>query len=139
MHIEKNFCDNIINTVMDVPGKIKDDVKARLDMTEMCDQSELNLRHGVNRRTLKPKAFYALSLDKRKGVCEWAQQLTMPDAHCSYIANYVDMKSTKFQNMKSHDCHVFLQTLMPIAFRALPDNVLEPLVELSGFFRNLCS
>ena len=28
---------------------------------------------------------------------------------------------------------------MPIAFRVLPDDVLEPLVELSEFFRNLCS
>jgi len=32
-HIEKNFCDSIINTIMDVLGKTKDDVKARLDMT----------------------------------------------------------------------------------------------------------
>ena len=29
--------------------------------------------------------------------------------------------------------------LMPIAFRALLDDVLEPLVELSEFFKNLCS
>ena len=83
MHIEKNFCDNIINTVMDVRGKIKDDVNARLDMTEMCDRSELQLRHGANGQTLKPKVCYALSLDKRKGLCEWTQQLTMPDAYCS--------------------------------------------------------
>ena len=48
MHIKKNFCDNNINTVMDVPGKTKDDVKARLDMAEMCDRSEMNLRHDVN-------------------------------------------------------------------------------------------
>jgi len=41
--------------------------------------------------------------------------------------------------MKTHDCHVFLQTLMPIAFHIIPDNVLKPLVELSEFFRNLCS
>ena len=121
MNIEKNFCDNIIKIVMDVPGKTKDDVKARLDMAEMCDQSELNLNHGVDGRTLKPKASYALSLDKRKGVCEWAQQLTMPDGYCSNFANCVDMKSAKFQNMKSHNCYVFLQMLMPIAFRALLD------------------
>ena len=81
---------------MDVPGKTKDDVKARLDMTEMCDQSELNLRHGVNRRTLKPKAFYALSLDKRKGVCEWVQQLTMLDASYSDIVKRIGMRSAKF-------------------------------------------
>ena len=63
----------------------------------------------------------------------------MPEAYCSNIANCVDMKFAKFQNMKSHDCHVFLHTLMPIAFRALLDDVLEPLVELSEFFKNLCS
>ena len=48
MHIEKNFCDNIINTVMDVSDKTKDDVKTRLDMAKMCDRSELNVRHGDN-------------------------------------------------------------------------------------------
>jgi len=73
MYIEKNFCDNIINTVMDVPGKTKDDVKARLDMADMCDRPKQNVERGVNGRTLKPKASYVLSLDKRKGVCEWAQ------------------------------------------------------------------
>ena len=41
--------------------------------------------------------------------------------------------------MKSHDCHVFLQMLMPIAFYALLDDVLEPLVELSEFFKKICS
>ena len=108
MHIEKNLCDNIINTIMDVPRKTKDDVKPRLDMVDMCDRAELNVERGVNRRTLKPKASYVLSLDKRKGVCEWAQRLTMPDAYCSNFGNCVDMKAAKFQNMKSHDCHVFL-------------------------------
>ena len=108
MHIEKNFCESIINTVMDVLGKTKDDVKARLDMAEMCDRRELNVRHGVNGRTLKLKVTYALSLDKRKGVCEWAQQLTMPDGYCSNFANFVDMKCRKFRNMKSHNCDVFL-------------------------------
>jgi len=44
----EELCDNIINTVMDVPGKTKENVKARLDMAEMCDRSELSLRHGVN-------------------------------------------------------------------------------------------
>ena len=63
----------------------------------------------------------------------------MPDAYCSNFGNCVNMKAAKFQNMKSRDCHVFLQMLMPIAFRALPDDVLEPLVELSEYFKNICS
>ena len=62
----------------------------------------------------------------------------MPDGYCSNFANCKDMKAVKFQNMKRHDCHMFLQMLMPIAFRALPDDVLEPFVESSEFFKNLC-
>jgi hypothetical protein len=43
------------------------------------------------------------------------------------------------RGMKSHDCHVFMQTLLPIAFSSLPQHVLNPLIEVSQFFKNLCS
>ncbi|GLT94086.1 hypothetical protein SLE2022_118460 [Rubroshorea leprosula] len=40
--------------------------------------------------------------------------------------------------MKSHDCHVFMQCLLPIAFRDfLIDEVWGPLIEMSNFFRAL--
>jgi hypothetical protein len=32
MHIKKNMFENIFNTVMDVKGKTKDNIKARLDI-----------------------------------------------------------------------------------------------------------
>jgi len=32
MHIEKNMFENIFNTVMDMKGKTKDNIKARLDI-----------------------------------------------------------------------------------------------------------
>ena len=35
MHTEKNFFDNIFNTVMDVQGKTKDNMKARLDRSQI--------------------------------------------------------------------------------------------------------
>jgi hypothetical protein len=38
MHIEKNFFDNIFNTVMDVQGKTKDNEKARKDVELYCNQ-----------------------------------------------------------------------------------------------------
>ena len=63
----------------------------------------------------------------------------MPDGYCSNLKNIVDPNETKFNNMKSYDCHVFMQTLLPIAFGALPDDVLKPLIEISKFFKNLCS
>jgi hypothetical protein len=39
--------------------------------------------------------------------------------------------------MKSHDCRVFMQSLMPIAFRSLVDIVWKPLTELSQFFKDI--
>ena len=42
--------------------------------------------------------------------------------------------------MKSHDCHVFMQTLIPLAFRdLLPKGIWDTLMEISHFFRDLYS
>jgi hypothetical protein len=38
MHIEKNMFENIFNTVMDVKGKTKDNIKARLDIALYCNR-----------------------------------------------------------------------------------------------------
>jgi hypothetical protein len=40
MHIEKNVFENIFNTVMDVKGKTKDNIKARLDVALFCNMTE---------------------------------------------------------------------------------------------------
>jgi cobalamin biosynthesis Mg chelatase CobN len=42
--------------------------------------------------------------------------------------------------MKSHDCHVFMQTLIPLAYRdLLPREIWDVLMEISHFFRDICS
>src|SRR3954471_20212239 len=41
--------------------------------------------------------------------------------------------------MKSHDCHVFMQRLLPIAFDALPKEQWTALTEISQYFRELTS
>jgi hypothetical protein len=42
--------------------------------------------------------------------------------------------------MKSHDSHILMQQLMLIALRrSLPKKVVGPLIELCGFFREICS
>ncbi|KAL6542379.1 hypothetical protein OROMI_023981 [Orobanche minor] len=48
------------------------------------------------------------------------------------------MQKKKLFGMKSHDCHVFMQRLIPIAFRELlPQSVWTALTELSIFFKEL--
>ncbi|CAN1215361.1 hypothetical protein LINPERPRIM_LOCUS184 [Linum perenne] len=42
MHIEKNVCDNVLGTIMNLPGKTKDGLNARLDLKEMGIRHELH-------------------------------------------------------------------------------------------------
>ena len=46
----------------------------------------------------------------------------------------------KIHGLKSHDCHVLMQQLLPLAIRpVLPKVVTMVLLELSAIFRQLCS
>ena len=54
MHIEKNFFDNVFNTIMDVKGKTKDNEKARRDLELFCCRSDLHLTELPNGKWGKP-------------------------------------------------------------------------------------
>ncbi len=139
MHIEKNVFDNIFNTVMDVKGKTKDNENARLDLELYCNRPELHLEKLPNNRVRKPKAKYTFSQDQKRAICEWVTKLRMPDGYSSNLSRRVDISKGTFCGWKSHDCHVFMEQLLPIAFRDLPDHIWKPLAQLSKFFKDLCS
>ncbi|XP_028753509.1 uncharacterized protein LOC114713090 [Neltuma alba] len=138
MHIEKNVFDNLFHTVMDTKGKTKDNTQARMDLREYCRRidDELVERRG---KMVKPSAKYSLNLEQKRAICQWVKKLKLPDGYASNLARCVDMKEAKLYGMKSHDCHVFMERLLPIAFATLPEVVLNPIVELSQFFKQLCS
>nr|KYP34740.1 hypothetical protein KK1_044257 [Cajanus cajan] len=52
---------------------------------------------------------------------------------------YERVKPTIFSGMKSHDCHIFMECLLPIALSALLEPIWKSLTEVSQFFRDLCS
>jgi len=96
MHIEKNFNENIINAVMDVPEKTKDDIKGRMDMSILCSRQELNLTtRGSTDRLCKPKAKFALLLPQKRAVCQWLRDIHVPDGYSSNVGNWVDLSNTK--------------------------------------------
>ena len=66
-------------------------------------------------------------------------ELRMPDGYASNIARCANPEKGTLHGMKSHDCHIFMECLLPIAFRSLPDFVWSVLAELSQFFKDLCS
>jgi len=59
IHIEKNVFENIFNTVMDVKGKTKDNIKARLDVALFCNRKNMELVCDGS-RVAKPRASFVL-------------------------------------------------------------------------------
>lgn len=140
MHIVKNIFDNVFNTVMNVKGKSKDHLKARMDLKDLHIRPQLHPQEGRNGRLTLPKASYCLTNEQVKQVCVWLKSLKLPDGYAANISRCVNLQECKISGLKSHDCHVLLERFLPIAFRdILPKEVWEPLNSLSHFFRVICS
>ncbi|KAL3519370.1 hypothetical protein ACH5RR_017519 [Cinchona calisaya] len=137
MHIEKNVFDNVFYTVMDNKDKTKDNLKARQDLGVYCRQSELELKALQNGKLAKPKANFTLTMEQRREIYFWLEGLKMSNGYASNIARCVGMNGGKLVGMKSHDCHVFMERLLPIAFSALPESIWKPITELCHFFRDV--
>ncbi|KAL6329567.1 hypothetical protein AAG906_022144 [Vitis piasezkii] len=66
--------------------------------------------------------------------------LKVSDGYASNISRCVQVNERKIFGWKSHDCHVLMQQLFPLAIRGvLHKNVCVVIVELCSFFRQLCS
>ncbi|BBG99406.1 hypothetical protein Prudu_009088 [Prunus dulcis] len=68
MHIEKNVCDSIIGTLLEIPGKNKYGIAARLDLLNMGVKTDLQPEYG-QRRTRLPPGPWNLSSAEKKAVC----------------------------------------------------------------------
>jgi len=139
MHIENNVFDQIINTVMNVKSKTKDDLKSRKDMSTRCKHRRLNVRFVEvgegSVREVMPPAPYVLTTDHRKVLFDWIRTLKFSDGYALNLGRCVDVRNASLHNMKSHECHVFMQRLLSVAFKdLLPNNVWKILTELSQFF-----
>ena len=60
------------------------------------------------------------------------------DGHASNISRLVNTEECRLYGMKSHDCHVFMQTLLSLAIRdLLPKGIWDALIEINNFFRDI--
>ncbi|XP_074377319.1 uncharacterized protein LOC141718839 [Apium graveolens] len=65
MHIEKNVCDNIIGTLLNMKYKTKDSVASRLDMIDMGVRTDLAPELGEKRTYLPPFPFTLSKKEKK--------------------------------------------------------------------------
>ena len=66
--------------------------------------------------------------------------MKVPDDYASNISQCKQVNERKIFRLKSHDCHVLMQQLLPLAIcGVLHKNVCPAIVELCSFFKQLCS
>ena len=68
MHIEKNMCESLIGTLLNISSKTKDGENARLDMVAMGIRESLKPISEEEKMTFLPAACYTLSRSEKKTV-----------------------------------------------------------------------
>ena len=138
MHVEKNICENIISTLLDVKGKSKDGINSRKDLEAMNIRHELHPESRGNKFYL-PAAPHTLSKVEKEIFCKRLGNLKLPDGYGSNIGNCVSLDECKIIGLKSHDCHILMQQLLSVALRGLlPKGPRNSIFKLSSFFNEIC-
>ncbi|KAA0050362.1 uncharacterized protein E6C27_scaffold88G00940 [Cucumis melo var. makuwa] len=74
MHIEKNVCDNLVGTLLNIEGKTKDTTNARLNLQDLKIRKDLHLVE-VGNRLVKPHASYTLTTSERVEFCKFLKSV----------------------------------------------------------------
>ncbi|XP_058778517.1 uncharacterized protein LOC131652620 [Vicia villosa] len=139
MHIEKNVCDNVLFTVLDDKNRTKDNLSARKDLQIMGIRPSLHPYPDPNSSKF-PHSCFKMKAKEKDMFLKILKDVVFPDSYASNISRCVDTKKRKISGLKSHDSHILIEHLLPIAFRkTLPKEVASVLIELCNYFREISS
>jgi len=137
MHIGKNVCESLLNTFLGTVGKSKDNLNSRLDLQALGLRTDLHPIE-VDDQFYLPPAPYSMSLDEIKLFCQVLKGVKFPDGYASNIRQNVHVGERNVFGLKSHECHIILQDLLPLAVRKiLPEIVSAGVIRISNFFKKL--
>ncbi|WMV34114.1 hypothetical protein MTR67_027499 [Solanum verrucosum] len=141
MHIEKNICDTLLGTLLDILGKSKDHINSRYDLHDMGIRKELQLVKDYDIGNIHlAKACFSMKPEEKKLFCTVLKYAKLPKGFDSNISSRVQIEDMKVSGYKSHDAHFILHYLLQVAVRkVLPKNVSLVLIRLGNYFRAICS
>ena len=88
----------------------------------------------------KPRAFFSLSPNERDGFYDLLKSVKYPNGYATNISRSVNAKNVRLFGLKSHNCHVLLQWILPIGLQGFAHKDISiVLFELDSFFQDLCS
>src|SRR3954467_1268717 len=82
-----------------------------------------------------PPTCFTLSQKEIHQLINCLLGIKLPYGFAGKISRYLDSAKQRFSGMKSHDCHVLMTQLLPVAMRGImDDHVRETLFGLCNFF-----
>nr|GEY97784.1 hypothetical protein [Tanacetum cinerariifolium] len=77
----------------------------------------------------------------RSSLSGWSGQgVKLPDGFGSCFKHKVTDNDTNITGLKSHDCHIMMQRLLPYGLQNyLPDKIAKPIIELCSLFKQIYS
>ena len=134
MHIEKNMSESLINTFMGTTEKSKDNLNSRMDLQALGIRNDLH-PFEVDDQFYLPPTPYTMSPDEQKLFCEILKGDKFSDGYASNIRHNIHVNEKKIFGLKSHECHIIIQHLLPLAVRKiLPEMVSAGVIRISNFF-----
>ena len=138
MHIEKNVCNSLLGTLLGDPHKSKDTDNARRDLEKLGIRSELHLYEDDN-KLMKLADEYNFSEVNQRKFYRFIRSIKFLDSFASNLLKNIAPNDSRIVGLKSHDCHVIMQRLLPVGCRSLVNKTISStIIELCTFFKQLC-
>ena len=142
IHVEKNVCDSLIGTIMNIDGKSKNTTNAWLDLENLNVRPQLHLVKNGN-KWIKPLQNSLCQLLIGKSFTRsFIKSVKFPDASTLNLTrnitdndrNITDNDS-KITGLTSYDCHVLMQRLLPVGIHPFSIRTLrQPLLNFAISF-----
>ena len=136
MHITKNVFESLFGTLLNMPERTKDGVKARNDLRHFGireelqggrsdddddDQSDEETDGPPKGKKVKRKEYYpppscfTVSPDGIAQLMKCLLEVKVPLGYSGLISRFLDAQKQKFSGMKSHDCYVMMTQIFLVA------------------------
>ncbi|KAK1663222.1 hypothetical protein QYE76_051381 [Lolium multiflorum] len=130
----------------DLPNLNKDTVSARIDLKKFKMWKKYWLKKIVKDDDdaavtyAKPPAPWTLSKEQKRHLCRYLANTRFPDGYCANWGRCVNIDGCKVTGMKTHDCHILLQRVLPAGLKGIASKEMYvAIAELGRFFRELCA
>jgi hypothetical protein len=124
MHVEKNVCESLIGTLLNMNGKTRDHGHARADMKKMRIRQELWLDDFIEGTDL-PTSCITLSKNEKNEFCRFLKNENVPSSYSMNVSMLISLPELKIApGMKSHDYYVLLTQMIVVGIQnIIPVNV----------------